>query len=82
MSLFDKLASELSDKKQTTNIRASNSTSYSVNSPKQIHWQCRYCGRRTSTWSNSSQAPSQGICQGRGKTSTGFPKYHEWHKIR
>lgn len=81
MSLFDKLASELSGKKQTSSIRPSSAAKHSVNSPKQIWWQCRYCGRRTGTWSNSSKPPQAGICQTRGKTTTGFNKPHEWRKI-
>lgn len=82
MSLFDKLASGLSGQNQnkTASSHTTRASNYSTNQPKQICWQCRYCGRRTNTWSNSSRVPDAGICDARGKVN-GRLRPHEWHKV-
>lgn len=76
MSLFDKIASDL------TGRNKGNSSSYSSSgssSSEKTVWQCYYCGQRCTTFGNS--VPNAGICRERGKTVNGAPKPHEWHKV-
>lgn len=82
MSLFRKLASELSGKnnKKSTYNTSYNEKNYSYNQPKEILWQCRCCGMRTVTWSNNRRGPKAGICRARGKVN-GMTRPHEWRKI-
>lgn len=75
MSLLKKIASN-SSKPQ---LRSSSQTSGYV-SPTKINWQCKYCGSRTGTWSNSSQPPKPGICLARGKVNN-ISRPHDWRKI-
>ena len=74
MGLFGKNLSSREKREALTSIYSGLSES---NLPKQVLWQCRYCGQRH----KSSSAPKAGICNARGKVN-GRPRPHEWHKVR
>lgn len=78
MSLLSRVAAELSGKNQKKNMYEStiNSVSHNCQQPKQIAWQCKFCGRKTYTYGDS---PKSGICDARGKVN-GRTKPHEWRR--
>ena len=77
MSIFDKLAKNMTSNGSSSNTTSRTSSTSSWN-PQKVNWQCRYCGSRTGTWDNG--VPKAGICQARGKVNN-IPRPHDWKKI-
>ena len=82
MSIFDKIAKNLTTSSNNTNTsstkKTSPATSYLSSNEKPVTWQCRYCGRRTGMYGN--RIPRSEICKAR-KSVNGRPNYCDWRKL-